>query len=134
MSRDAIPPSLGASRSLTSFVQELDSYDPEDNLFDGPEENKGLEPANVLKYLRCIRGFLTSARARIIEAQLQNIKEQLAVLSEPIQQLNEHIFLLERGGKRTPEELRNFLTDKIKGLLQCREQITNLVSELDSVK
>jgi hypothetical protein len=134
MSRDALPPSLAASRSLTSFVQELDSYDPEDNLFDGLEETKGLEPANVLKYLRCMRGFLTSARARIIEAQLQNMKQQLATLSGPIQELSENIFLLERGGKQTPEELRNLLTEKIKTLLKCREQINTLVSELNSVK
>jgi hypothetical protein len=134
MSRDAVPPSLGASRSLNSFVQELDTYDPEDSLFEGHDETKGFVPENVIKYLRCLRGFLTSARARIIEAQLPAIKEQLAVLSEPIQQLGEFIFFLERGGKKTPDDLRNYLTEKINGLLQCREQITILASELGAGK
>jgi hypothetical protein len=134
MSMDAQPPSLFASRSLTSFIQELDTYDPEESLYEVDEETKGFEPELVVKYLRCLRGFLTSARARIIEAQLPTVKEQLAILSGPIQQLNDHIFLLERGDKRTPAELRSFLTDKIRSLLRCREQITNLASELDAAK
>jgi hypothetical protein len=100
-------------------------------LCEGHEETKGFEPEIVLKYMHCLRGFLASARARIIEAQLPTVKEQLAVLSEPIRQLNDHIFLLERGGKRTPEELQIILTDKIQSLRQWREEIANLAAELD---
>jgi hypothetical protein len=132
MSRDALPPSLSASRSLTSFVQQLDGYDPEDCLYEGQEKTEGVELANVLKYLRCLRGFLTSARARIIEAAQANVKEQLAVLSIPIQQLSNNIFLLERGSARTPEELRTLLADLIKSLLEWGEEITNLASKLNT--
>jgi hypothetical protein len=131
MSPDALPPSLYASRSLTSFIQELDNYDPNDSLCEGHEETKGFEPEIVVKYLHCLRGFLISARARIIEAHLPAVKQQLAILSEPIRQLNDHIFLLERGGERTPEELQSILTDKIQSLRQWREQIANLAAELD---
>src|ERR1700733_12643509 len=77
MTPDALPPTAYASRSLLSFVHELDGYDPEDGLSEGYEETKGFEPEIVAKYLRCVRGFLTSARARIIEAQLPAVKEQL---------------------------------------------------------
>jgi hypothetical protein len=134
MSLDAQPSSLVASRSLKSFVQELDNYDPEDFLLESRDGTKEFEPESVDKYLRCIRGFLTSARARIIEAQLPTVKEQLAMLSAPIQQMNDHIFLLERVGKQTPEELRLFLTEKMKSLQQWREQIANLASMLESTE
>ena len=96
MPSDALPPSAYASRSLMSFVQELDNYDPEDCLSLGSDETKGLDQETVLKYLGCLRGFINSARSRIIEARLPAVKEQLAVLQKPFQQLNEKIFRLER--------------------------------------
>jgi hypothetical protein len=133
MSLDALPPSLVASRSLLSFVQVLETYDPQEGLYEGHEETKGFEVELVIKFLRAIRGFLTSARGRIIEAHPPNFKEQLAVLSGPIQQLSDHIFSLERGDRRTPAELRSFLTDKIRVLLQSRKQITELASELQTI-
>jgi hypothetical protein len=132
MSSDALPPTFHASRSLTSFVEELDSYDPKDCLLEGHEETNGYEPEIVAKFLQCLRGFLTSARARIIEAQLPTVKAQLAVLSEPIQRLNDQIFLFKRVDKRTPEELRSYLSSEIKRLLECREQIADLAAELDA--
>jgi hypothetical protein len=128
MSSDAPSPSLSASRSLTSFLEQLDSFDSNDFLHD--EEANGLERQKVVKYLRCIRGFLTSARARIIEAQPKTLKEQLAMLSEPIQQLSNHIFYLEREDQRTSDELKTYITDAIKKLSQCHEQIAELASEL----
>jgi hypothetical protein len=131
MSSDALPPSVYASRSLMSFVQELDNYDPEDCLTLGSEETKELNPEIVLKYLRCLRGFMNSARSRIIEARLPAVKEQLAVLQKPFQQLNERIFRLERDAKLTPDELRSFLNAEIKSLLQWREQVIGLANELD---
>jgi hypothetical protein len=132
MSPDIQPPSLAASRSLKSFVQALDNYDPEDFLAESLDGNKVIEPESAVKYLRCIRGFLTSARARIIEAQLPTVKEQLAILAGPIQQMNDHIFLLERGGKQTPEEVRLFLAEKMNSLHQWREQIASLALALES--
>jgi hypothetical protein len=134
MSSDALPPSVVASRSLTSFIQLLDNYDHDDTLYEGEEKSKGLEPGTVMKYLRCIRGFLTSARARIIEAQQANVKKQLAVLAAPIQKLNECIFSLEREGICSPAELRTFVTEAVKSLLKSREQITSLASELETVE
>jgi len=134
MSPETSRPSLAASRSLNSFVQALENYDPEDFLAESLDGTKEIELENVVKYLRCLRGFLTSARARIIEAQLPTVKEQLAILSGPIQQMNDHIFFLERGGKQTPEELRLFLTEKMKSLQQWREQIANLALALESAE
>lgn len=133
MSPDSLTPSLSASRSLTSFIQELDTYDPADYLVEGEEETRGFVTENLLKYLRCVRGFLTSARSRIIEAQLARVKEQLAVLSGSIQELSDQIFLLERAGKRTPEELQSSLAELIGNLLKNRERIVGLASELKAV-
>jgi hypothetical protein len=128
MSADAPSPSLSASRSLTSFLEQLDSFEPDDFLHD--DESSGLERPKVVKYLRCIRGFLTSARARIIEAQSSTVKQQLAILSEPIQQLSNHIFYLEREGKRTSDELQSYITEAIKKLSEMQPQIATLASEL----
>ena len=130
MPPDVLPPPFAAARSLMSCVQELDGFDPDESLYEGHEETKGFETDLVLNYLRILRSFLSSARARIIEARLPTFKAQLAVLAEPLQLLNDRIFLLEREPGQTPDELRQLLTQEVKKLRQWREKIVNLANEL----
>lgn len=132
MSPDALSPARAAARSLMSFIQELDNFDPHDSLCDGDEETKGFETDTVVDYLRGVRGFLASARARIIEAQLPTAKQQLVVISEPIQILNDRIFLLEREPKQSPDALQKLLTSEIKKLKQWRDRIVNLAKQLEA--